>query len=435
MSRKNYVFRNWSNTVVARPRRYVQPTGEDEIVRLVRQTRDRDGTVRVVGAGHSWTDCAACDDVMVNLDRMQRVVDVDYDNWQVTVQAGARLKNLIGDLDEHGMALQNVGSVTEQSIAGAVGTGTHGSGLAFGSLSTQLVRFRLVTGTGKVLEVSREETPDLYHAAAVSFGSLGIMTEVTLQVEPTYTLEENSFTMPFDAAVRLAPQLYSEHPRMKFWWLPHTGVVQVYTFDKTDAAPQPASAIAERFDAFMNDSVFTAVLGLGRRLPAAVPLLNRLVGASYFKSYTRVDRWDRILTVAMPPVHLENEYGLPVERTVEMMKRVKQLIDRNSLSVGFVNEIRFVRRDDNWLSPAYGRDSVQFGAYTPDGRDARTYLEGVEDLAYELGGRPHWGKDFDATPEQLRAMYPAFDDFCALRQELDPDRVFANAFVARVLGL
>jgi FAD-linked oxidoreductase len=366
---------------------------------------------------------------------MQRVVAVDYENWQITVEAGIRLKHLIDALDDRGMALSNIGSVAEQSIAGAVGTGTHGSGLAYGSLSTQLVRFRLVTGAGEVVEVSRDDTPDLFHAAAVSFGSLGIMTEVTLQVEPTYNLREQSFTLSFEEAVRRAPDLCREHPRLKFWWLPHTGSVQVYTFEETDEAARPISTLAERYDRFMNDRVFTAILGVGRRFPHLVPRLNKLVGTTYFKPYTRVDRWDRILTVAMPPVHLENEYGLDVGRTAEMMRRVKGLIDGRRLNVGFVNEIRFVQGDDNWLSPAYGRDSVQFGAYTPDGRDARAYLEGVEDIAYDLGGRPHWGKDFHAEPAQLRQIYPRYDDFAALRRELDPDGVFVNDFVRRVFGL
>lgn len=435
MSRSTYVFRNWANTVVARPAHYVQPRTEDELIELVRSTRRRKGTLRVVGAGHSWTDAAACDDTMVNLDLLDRVVDVDYENWQITVQAGIRLKHLIEELDERGMALQNIGSVAEQSIAGAIGTGTHGSGLAYGSLSTQLVRFRLVSGDGHVQTVDRGENPDLFHAAAVSFGALGVMTQVTLQVEPTYDIEENAFAMPFEAALRLAPELCRDHPRLKFWWLPHTGMVQVFTYDKTNKARTPPSELAERYDRFMNDRVFTAILGVGSRAPWLVPRLNKLIGASYFKPYTRVDRWDRALTVAMPPLHLENEYGLPVEETAEIMQRVKNLIDRRGLSVGFVNEIRFVRADQNWLSPAYRRDSVQFGAYTPDGSHARAYLESVEDIAYSMGARPHWGKDFHADPDFLRAQYPRFDDFAALRREHDPADVFVNDFVARVFGI
>lgn len=434
-STTDYTFRNWAGNVVAKPRHYAQPRTEDEVLSIVKQTRRRGGNLRVVGAGHSWTDAAACDDTMLNLDRLDRVVDVDYSKWQVTVQAGIRLNALIRALDAHGMALLNLGSVAEQSIAGAIGTGTHGSGLAYGSLSTQLVKFRLVCGDGVIRDVDREQSPELFHAAAVSFGSLGIMTQVTLQAEPTYDLEENCFAMPFEAALRLAPQLYREHPRIKFWWLPHTGVVQVYTYDKTSAERRPTSALEDRFDAFMNQQVFSAIIGVGRRFPRLVPRLNNLVGASYFKPYSKVDRWDRVLTVSMPPVHLENEYGLPLDCTVEVLERVKRHLDRRRLTVGFINEVRFVKADDNWLSPAYQRDSVQFGAYTPDGKHARDYLEGVEDIAYELGGRPHWGKDFHATPEYLAQVYPRYDDFARLRSELDPADLFVNDFVRRIFGL
>ena len=429
-----FEFRNWAGSVAVRPRRYLEPTSEAEVAAIVRKTHARRGRVRVVGAGHSWTDAAACRDTMLRLDRMQRVLDVDYDRNVVTVEAGIRLHRLIEELQSRGLALQNVGSVTEQSIAGAIGTGTHGSGLAYGAIPTQMVGFRLVTGTGEVLDVTRQASADLFHAASVSFGSLGIMTAISLQVEPIYDVEENSFTLPFEAAVRLAPQLYRDHPRIKFWWLPHTGSVQVFTYDKTSRPRTPRSAVRERYELFMNDYVFVGILGLGRRVPSLVPALNGLVGGSYFKTYTRIDRWDRVLTVPMPPPHLENEYSLPVEATSEIMQRTRDLIERRNLSVGFVTEVRFVAADDNWLSPAYGRDSVMFGAYTPDGAHARAYLEGVEDIAYALGARPHWGKDFHATPEYLRDVYPRWDDFAALREDLDPDRVLTNDFVRRVLG-
>ena len=432
---EQFEFRNWAGTVVARPRRFYQPRSEVEVQEIVRATARRGGQVRVVGAGHSWTDVAACDDTMLNLDHLAEVVEVDFANWQCTVQAGIRLYQLIDALEARGMALANIGSVTEQSIAGAIGTGTHGSGLDYGSISTQLCGFRLVTADGEVRDVTREHDPELFAAGSVSFGSLGIMTQVTLQVEPIYDLEENSFTMPFEAVLRLAEQLYGEHPRLKFWWLPHTGNVQVYTYDKTSKPRSPRSALRDRYDRFMNDRTFVAVLGLGQRFPALVGTLNALVGSSYFKSYTRIDRYDRVLSVPMPPAHLENEYGLPVAHTAEIMARTNDLIERRKLSVGFVNEVRFVQADDNWLSPAYGRDSVQFGAYTPDGRHARDFLEGVEDIAYELGARPHWGKDFSSTPDYLRAVFPRFDDFARLRAQLDPDGVFVNDFVTRVFGL
>lgn len=435
MSQQDTEFRNWAGTVVATPAHFVRPRTEDEVVELVRETRRRDGHLRVVGAGHSWNDVAACSDTMVSLDNLDRVIDVDFDNRRVTVQAGIRFHDLIIELDRRGLALLNVGSITEQSVAGAIATGTHGTGLAYGALPTQLHSFRLVTGDGDIETVSRASNPDLFHAASVSFGSLGVMTQVTLQVESVYDVEENSFTMPFEAVLRLAPQLYRDHPRIKFWWLPHTGSVQVYTYDKTNKPRDPFSATREKYDRFMNDHAFGAILDLGRRMPALVPGLNAMVGASYFKSFTRVDRWDRVLTTPMPPVHLENEYGLDVEQTVEMMERVRHFIERNRLSVGFINEVRFVKADENWLSGAYQRDSVQYGAYTSVGPHARAYLEGVENIAYELGARPHWGKDFSATPEYLRSVYPRFDDFIQLRAQLDHGGVFVNDFIRRIFDL
>lgn len=428
-------FRNWAGTVQVEPREFLQLQSEGEVVAAVRAARRRGGQIRVVGAGHSWTDVAACDDVLVSLDGMQTIHEVDYERLRVTVDAGIRLHRLVEELDARGLALLNLGSVVEQSLAGAISTGTHGSGLAYGALPTQMTAFRLVTGTGEVLDVDAEGAPELFAAAAVSFGCLGIITRITLQVERSYDIEEHCFSLPFDELLETAEHLYTDHPRVKFWWLPHTGRVQVYTYDKTTSPRRGRSELQRRMDQFVNDRLFNMILGVGSRIPAAVPRLNRLVGASYFRPYRRIDRGDRLLTVSMPPVHLENEYGIPVEKTAEMMDHVRRLIERERLSVGFVNEVRFVRADQNWLSGAYGRDSCQFGAYTPDGRHARRFLEGVEDIAYELGGRPHWGKDHHADPAYLRTVFPRFDDFVALRAQMDPDGIFVNDFARRTFGL
>ncbi len=432
--RDSTTFRNWAGTVEVTPERFLRPSSESEVADIVREAYRRKGQVKVVGAGHSWNDVAASRDTMLSLDALDAVLDVDHATRQVTVQAGIRLKDLIEELDVRGLALDNLGSVTEQSLAGAISTGTHGTGLAHGALPTQMVRFRMVNGQGTLMDVDPDTAPALFHAASVGVGALGIITQITLQAEAAYDIEERSWALPWDEALNQAQKLWESHSRVKFWWLPHTEMVQVYTYEKTTRPRQPASAFEQRLDRFMNDRVFGAILGIGQKIPSAVPTLNKLVGASYFKAYERVDRYDRCLALAMPPAHLENEYGIHVDDTVEVMDRVHSLVEGGGYSVGFINEVRFVRADENWLSGSYGRNSCQFGAYTPDGRDARAYLEGVEDIAYELGGRPHWGKDFHADPGHLREVFPRFDDFCELRRELDPAGVFANDFVTRVFG-
>lgn len=427
-TRQGFEFINWGRNVRSSPEAFEQPSSTSRVVDVVNTVRRRGGSLRVVGAGHSWSGVAATDDTLVNLDRMNKVISVDRENLEVTVEAGIRLADLCAELNKRGLALLNLGSVTEQSIAGAASTGTHGSGLAYGNIATQIRAMKLVNGLGEVVRIKRDD-PRL-EAARLSLGMLGVITELTLEVEPTYNVLESTFSLPFESALELAPVFYENHPRVKFWWLPHTGVVQVFTYDKTDEQAQE-SVFGERLDGAVNDYIFAAILKAGEKVSGLVPALNRVVGSSYFKSGSRVARWDKGLTLAMPPVHREAEYGVPVAHTAEMMRRTRELIERHKLTVAFINEVRFVGKDEAWLSGSYQRDTCQFGAYTSNNRHAERFIRGVEDIAYELGGRPHWGKEFEATPEYLESVFPRYRDFCELRAEMDPDGVFANDFVRK----
>jgi len=427
--RTDYRFVNWGKNQHADPSAYHQPRSEREVVDLVESVRKRGETMRVVGAGHSWSDVAVCEDNLVNLDRMNRVLSIDTDRRRVTVQAGIRLEDLVSAMAVEGLAAHNLGSIMKQSIAGATSTGTHGSGLGLQNLSQMIVGMRLVTGTGEVLEL--DEDDDRLEAARLSLGCLGVITQVTLQAVPLYDLEERTWSLPFDWAVKAAPRLAESNDWCKFWWLPHTGKVQVYTYRRTTADRTPTAPLGESADRILNDYVFAAILGIGTASPPLVPPLNRLVHSVYFKRGRRVGSYEKMLTLAMPPSHLEIEWGVPYEATQEMMRRVKELVDRQNIRVSFINEVRFVAADETWLSNSYRRDTCQFGAYTARGGDAQRFFAGVGRISEELGGRPHWGKDFDVPANRLRDMYPRYDDFVALCRQLDPDGVFENDFVRR----
>ncbi len=423
---------NWGRNVTSRPGHFVQPRSVDEVVDEVNAVRARSGHLRVVGAGHSWSAVAASADCMMNIDHINQIGPVDASKDQVTVGAGVRLKDLIPALREQGYALANVGSVTEQSLAGATSTGTHGTGVQFGNLATQIAALELVDGTGEVRRLARGD--DEFDAAALSLGMLGVLTSITLDVVPHYNIREETFAIPFGEALERADELIHRSERVKFWWLPYTGVVQVFVYTTTPEPARPRSATADRIDELVNDHVFDAVLRAGNKVPGMVPLVNRIIGKAYFGEGARVDRWDRLLTLAMPPVHLENEYGVPIENTVDVMRDVHDFVTRDRMAVSFINEVRFVKADNLWLSGSHGRDSCQFGAYTTDNRDAPRFMAGVEDIVYPLGARPHWGKDFAADRSYLASVYPKFEEFRGVRAKYDPDNVFANAFVLRHFG-
>lgn len=432
MARPRFV--NWARNQRAHPLARHEPESERAVVALVRELAARGERLRVMGAGHSWSAAAVPDQHLASLHRHAGVVGLDVASRRVTVRAGTRLAALVAALDAAGLALENLGSIAEQSVAGAIATGTHGTGLGHGVLATQVVAMRLVTGRGAVRVLDEADGDDVLDAARVSLGALGVVSEVTLRVREAFDLEEASWSLPLEVAARELPGLARAHEHVKIWWLPHTDRVQVYAFSPTDAPRGGRSRLAAHLDRALNRAAFPAVLGLGRLIPAAVPALNGLVARSYFKSGRRVDRADRVFNVAMPPRHLEMEYGLPLEAAGEALLAMRDLIARGRLKVGFVQELRFVAADTCHLSPAYGRESCQLGAYVGRGRDAAAFFRAFERVALDLDGRPHWGKIFSADAAALAPRYPRWERFQALRRELDPDGLFSSAFTRRIFG-
>jgi sugar-1,4-lactone oxidase-like protein len=409
----------------------VQPGSEDELRELVREARELGTTIKVVGARHSWSDIAMGEGFLVSLDAMQRVLEVDHERGCVRVQAGIRLHRLNEELAARGLALAILGSVTEQSIAGVMATGTHGSSLVHGNIPSLAVGMRLVTGTGEVLEL--DEDHPLLPAARVALGALGIVTEVTLKVVPAFRLRETTETLSFAEALADIQAIARSAEYVKLWWLPHTDKVVVFRCEHT-REPGKVSRLLRWLDAYLvNKVVFGSLLWIGRFVPAIIPPINRLVTRTYLEAAPKVGRSDRILSVSMPPRHREMEYALPVERAAEALDQTRALIERLGVRVNFLTELRFVKADDAWMSPAGERDTCQLGAYMAKAPGIEGYFAGFEEAMQALGGRPHWGKEFGATAEDIREMYPHSQAFAAKAQKLDPDGVFRNRFLDRVL--
>ena len=422
---------NWARNVRSSPVQVCSPSSEEELINMV--ARSAPARIRLVGGNHSWSDIAATDAVRICLDGMSRVLAVDGE--RVVVEAGIRIGALNMALAERGLALSNVGSIDEQSIAGAISTATHGSGRNHGVLSTQVVGLRLLTMDGVVHTLSAQSQPALFDAARVGLGCLGIITAVTLQCVPAFRLEEVATPMSVSEAVDRLPALLDAGEYVKMWWLPGSDTVQVFSASHTDvpAAPRPVKEWLDR--AVLSPVIFPIVLALGDRFPALIPTLSRIVASIYFRPDRRVDHSHRVLHIPMPPRHLESEYALPIERAGEALLRLQALIRTEKLAVNFVQELRFVAADDLPLSPASARPTCYFGAYTAAPRDADRYFAAFEALMAELSGRPHWGKLFSRTPEQLAALYPGWAAFQALRDRLDPENRLVNPFIQRVLGL
>lgn len=426
-------WQNWGRTVACAPSHAVAPTTEPALAELVQQTAARGGRVKVVGSGHSWTDIACTDDTHVRLDQMAGGPVVAEDRQSVEVPAGMRLADLVDALAAEGLALPNLGSIAEQKVAGVVATGTHGTGVRTGNLSTFVQEMRLVDGTGAVRSLSPGSDPEAFRDARVNLGCLGILTRLRLQVVPAFCLREQLRLLPFAHAVSALPELLDAHAHVKLWWLPGTNQVQVYSFDPTDQPDSGPGNLAVRLDqAGLARPAFAAVLGASRVMPSLVPALHRFVQAASFGERVRVQASPRVFSLGMPPVHDECEYAIPLEDIQEALLAWRGLLRGARYAVDFMQEVRFVAGDDIALSPAHGHAVACIGAYQANPRTAPAYFRDFQGLMARFSGRPHWGKTFHRDGEDLAPLYPRWADFAALRARMDPAGVFRNAFVDRL---
>ncbi len=425
-------FVNWSGEQRCQPSAWVSASSEDDVVAAVRGAVAARQKLRVLGAGHSFSALVPTGGTLLSLDPMDRVLSVDPQRGLVRVQAGKRLRAFLDELSAAGLALPVVGSIDQQSLAGLVSTGTHGSSLEHGNLSAQVVALRVVTGGGELL-VLDEGDPRL-PAARLALGALGVITEITFRVVPAFTYAEHTEPMGFDEALLAFAAWAREYPYAKLWWLPHTDRAMLFRGGVSHDPPN-FSERQRRFDELVvNRWVFPLVQWLGNTAPALIPSLNALTGAVYFQRRAVVGRPDRVMTLAMPPRHSESEWAVPVDTCAAVMRELRAAIDASSLRVNFIMEARLVPADDAWLSPAYGRDTVQVGTYITNPRDRDAFFALAERVFRPRGGRPHWGKSHDLDAVGARALYPRFDEFVGLARECDPAGTFRNPMMERLLG-
>jgi FAD-linked oxidoreductase len=411
----------------------VRPTTEGELRRIVGQAALDGRRVKAVGAGHSFTDVALTDGVIVDLRDQGRVLAVDREACTVTVQAGIRLHDLSRFLWSRGLALTNLGDIDVQSVAGATSTATHGTGLGFRNLSSAIVGMRLIDGRGEVHQLDAVTDADAFAAARVGVGALGLLSTVTLQVEPAFHLHAVEEPRRIDEVLESFDHLVRIHDHYEFYWVPHTrwALTKANRRNHEPAAPGPALRTFLQSEVYDN-AVFGAVNRIGRARPSLLPRLGRMI-----PSTGRTERNDRSYRVFASPRRvrfLEMEYAVPLEHTVEALQRVRSIADGLGTPVSFPVEVRAVQGDDIPLSTASGRDTGYVAVHMYRGMPYERYFREVEAAMRELDGRPHWGKLHWRTAEDLAPAYPRWAEFQAVRDRLDPDRTFANAATTRVLG-
>ena len=428
------MWQNWAGNQSMSPSAVEQPASTEEVCRLVTRAGADGRRVKAIGSGHSFTAIGVTDGVLLELSRMARLLSVDQPACQVTVQAGMVLRRLNALLAGLGLGLTNMGDVDVQTVAGALSTGTHGTGRDSAALATQVVGLELVLADGSVLTCSADEHPDVFAVARVGLGALGIVTAVTLQVEPAFLLTADERTLPLDDVLRDLDLHVAQNEHFEAYWFPHTEVALTKRNNRTagPAAPVPRlRALLE--DEVLSNGLFGATCRLGRAVPSAIPRINRLVaGAASARTYS--DAAPAVFTSTRRVRFYEMEHAVPRAELPAVMAELRTLPEKLGQRISFPVEVRFAPADDVALSTASDRDSAYVAVHVFRGTDSRRYFDAVQALMGAVGGRPHWGKLHTLGAGELRERYPRFEEFLAVRDRLDPQRRFTNPYLDRVLG-
>ncbi|GAA3486053.1 MULTISPECIES: D-arabinono-1,4-lactone oxidase [Streptomyces] len=427
-------WRNWSGTVTARPARAVTPSSVEELADAVRTAAAEGLRVKPVGTGHSFTAIGATDGVHVRPDLLTGIRGIDREAGTVTVEAGTPLKRLNVALAREGLSLTNMGDIMEQTVAGATSTGTHGTGRDSASLAAQIRALELITADGRVLTCSEQENREVFSAARIGLGALGVITAVTFAVEPVFHLTAREEPMGFDRVTADFDALVAENEHFEFYWFPHTSNCNTKRNNRTLGPIAPPGRIAGWIeDEFMSNGLFQVVCSLGRAVPRTIPVIAK-VSSRALSARTYTDIPYKVYTSPRRVRFVEMEYAVPREATVEVLREVRAMVERSPLRISFPVEVRTAPADDIALSTASGRDTSYIAVHMYRGTPYQGYFTAVERIMTAHGGRPHWGKMHTRDAEYLAAAYPRFGEFTALRDRLDPDRLFGNDYLRRVLG-
>jgi len=432
-------WQNWGRTQSARPDHIEQPTTEAELQSAVTDASERGDTLRVVGSGHSFSGVVPTDDTFVSLEQYTGIVDIDTEAGEATVKAGTTLAELNPKLAERGLAMANLGDIDRQTVAGALATGTHGTGLDFGVLSNQAVGLRLVTADGEIVDCTPDDE-DLFRSAQVSLGALGVLSEVTLDLQPAYDLCMRRRVVPVDEVLDNLDRFHGEHRNWEFFWFPHTDRALVKTFDeiprgadcRVDHDDGALDSLFDRVGDRVENTAWETVCRVGTKYPATAATGARLT-ARTLGDKTEVGPGYEVYANPREVRFRETEYSVPAEDMPAAVREIRRHIDENDVPVQFPIECRFVGGDEPYLSPAHGRDSGLIATHIYYDKPLPDYFGTCEAIFDTYGGRPHWGKQHSKRAEDFAELYPKWDTFQEVRRRHDPDGLFLNDHLQEAL--
>jgi FAD-linked oxidoreductase len=419
---------NWGGNLKFTPTQIYYPKSHDEVVEVVKKARENQQNVRIIGSGHSWTHLINTDDVLVSLDEYQGIVSVDKHNLTAVVKAGTKLKLLGELLHAEGLAMEHMGDINVQSIAGALSTGTHGTGVEFKTLANQMEEITLVNGKGETVVCSEKENRDLFKAAQISLGALGIITQIKLRLVPTFKLKYTSVKSTLDDTLKNLEEYKAENRNFEFYWFPFTKTVQLKFVNMT-TEPVKNVGFAKKFnDVVMENGVFGALSRMSRAMPNLAPKVSQM-SAWGVSEGTYINHSHLIFATQRLVRFNEMEYNVPQEHFTTVIKEIEECINQHQFKVHFPIECRWVKADDILISPASDRDSAYIAVHMYKGMEYKPYFEAIEQIFKKYKGRPHYGKMNTLKHEDFAELYPNWDKFNEIREQQDPDGIFLNPYL------
>lgn len=404
-------WRNWVGNQSCIVRHRGAPTSEDALSAMVREATSNGLAVRCAGSGHSFTPVALTSGLHLTLSSLQGITHIDHDRKRVSAHAGTTINQLGKALKQVGLSTSNQGDIDSQALAGALTTGTHGTGLSLGNLASQIVGLRLVQPDGSILAID-DTQPDMLDAARVSIGMLGVISEITLQVMDSYNLHEKLWRCTFEECMERHDDLAASHRHFGFFWCPVPESRHCYCLPDTASVSTTDS---------LSDVCEMKTIDITDRPPME-------------SAFEKIAYSSEIYPIEYVPNFHELEYAVPLRYGKQACREVRKLMLEKHPTCIYPIEYRFTAGDGGWISPFYEQDSITLSVSGQPGTDYWNYLKDVNDILRQFGSRPHWGKLHFLGSEDVTALYPRAGDFRALREKLDPGGVFLNDHLRQLFG-
>ena len=410
-----------------------KPQTESELQQVVQNAQTSGRRVKVVGSGHSFTAIAVAEEVLVDLSKYDEILAIDKINQTVTVQSGIQLSKLNQALYENSLAMQNLGDIAYQTIAGAISTSTHGTGAKFTGIANQVVALRVVLADSSIVECSANVNAELFSCARVGLGAIGLISTVTLKVVPAFNLAVIEEPMRLDEVLQNLDLHVDSNDHFEFFWVPHTGWALTKRNNRNNLPIEPMSKMSHWYSkTLMENYAFGAVCMLGKARPSLIPKLAKALPSSGRNEYS--DASHKVFASKRIIKFYEMEYAIPREACAEALNRVRRMVTDSGFFLNFPVEVRFTAPDEIPLSTASNRESAYIAVHIYKGMNYVPYFTEVESIMNSYQGRPHWGKLHFQNASTLASRYPQWDVFQSVRNQVDPKRMFSNQYLETVLG-